>query len=255
MLQFSTTPLSIRKVWKTSYKLARARFIPLYFLIVLQYAWIFLPQMFYVNNDNLSVNSLQAHEWLFAIYYFISTLIGFFISALLIHQMGTFMQGSMSRFADSMRVAYRKFPTMLWAFVLTFLMALVGLVALVLPGIFLVVALFVTSPFIVLDNLTAVGAIKQSIRVTWGRWWRSFAVVVTAMFVPLVVIALFSIGVMLVGRFLHITRVEHAILANLLQLILTPIAGLYLVAVLVVQWHDLKVRYHNKQLIKSTIAS
>lgn len=68
-----------------------------------------------------------------------------------------------------------------------------GLLALVLPGIWIAVALSLTTPALVLERLTPVAALRRSFELVRGRWWKTAAVVLMAALVAFA--ALVVVGV------------------------------------------------------------
>ena len=72
-------------------------------------------------------------------------------------------------------------------------LVIAGLVALVLPGIWIAVALALTTPALVLERLTALAAIRRSYTLVQGRWWRTAAVVALSFLVAFAAVVVVSI--------------------------------------------------------------
>lgn len=71
------------------------------------------------------------------------------------------------------------FPRMLPAVLLAALGSLLGVLALILPGIYLAVRWYFVPQAVVVDgSRTALGPLRRSADVVKGSWWRTFAVVV-----------------------------------------------------------------------------
>jgi hypothetical protein len=63
------------------------------------------------------------------------------------------------------------------ASIIVLLLVVLGLLALVLPGIWIAVALSLTTPALVLERLTPLSAIRRSFTMVQGRWWQTAGVV------------------------------------------------------------------------------
>ena len=76
------------------------------------------------------------------------------------------------------------------AALLYFLAMAGGLILLVVPGIILSLSLSFAFIAIVLDDESALAALKRSHRLVWGNWWRTLAVVS----VPVVIVMILYLG-------------------------------------------------------------
>ena len=72
-------------------------------------------------------------------------------------------------------------------------LVLLGLLALVLPGIWIAVALALATPALMLERLTALAAIRRSFTMVQGRWWQTAAVVALSVLVILAALIVISI--------------------------------------------------------------
>jgi len=76
---------------------------------------------------------------------------------------------------------------------------LVGFLLLIVPGIILMVALWVAVPTIVVERQTAVAGFKRSMALTAGNRWRLFAIVVILILIGLIVSAATGLLVFVLG--------------------------------------------------------
>lgn len=67
----------------------------------------------------------------------------------------------------------RIFTAMLIMFVIYF----IGMILLVFPGIFAFVLLSMVEPLILFNNQKVWAALNGSLKLVWGNWWRTFAVI------------------------------------------------------------------------------
>lgn len=71
------------------------------------------------------------------------------------------------------------FPRMLPAVLLAAVGSLVGVLALILPGIYLAVRWYFVPQAVLVDgSTTALGPLRRSAEVVSGSWWRTFAVII-----------------------------------------------------------------------------
>jgi len=118
-----------------------------------------------------------------------------------------------------------------------------GLVLLVLPGLYLAVALMFAYPAMLFDGESALGSIRASWRLVRGNWWRTSMIVTVALFAIIVFYAIGSVvGVMIaqvagggdVGRVFLATSVIGALIGALF----TP----FMCAVSLAQYAELRLR-------------
>jgi hypothetical protein len=146
------------------------------------------------------------------------------------------------------RVGMERLPSMIGAFILIGLMVGVGLILLVIPGIYLWGIFQLTGFPLILDKERVGASLSQSRRLVKGHWWRASTIVtvVIIMAIVLEMILTFLAG-LLVGIFRWqphglLTLIQiFDILANSLVLTLPLAGGLAL-------YHDLKLRHEGGDL-------
>jgi hypothetical protein len=144
--------------------------------------------------------------------------------------------------ADLRRVLSLLVPSIAMV-LLSVLLIAVGLVLLVVPGLYLAVALLFAYPAMLLDGQSVTGAIRASLRLVRGNWWRTSLVLTVALFAVIVFYAVGSVvGLILsrlvgggdVGTVFLVTSVITALIGALF----TP----FMVALSLAQYDDLKLR-------------
>jgi hypothetical protein len=86
--------------------------------------------------------------------------------------------GSRPDWRESLGFAVRRLHSILWVTVLGSLLAIVGLVFCVIPGVYLYVAFAVAVPVLLTEGIKGRKALGRSRQLVKGRWWPTFAVVV-----------------------------------------------------------------------------
>jgi len=90
---------------------------------------------------------------------------------------------------DSLAVAKTKIWRIIVAFVIYMAAFSVGLVAFVIPGIFVAILLVFYAPLIIFDDVGIMDSFKESAGLVWGNWWRTVGVI----FVPGLIILFASL--------------------------------------------------------------
>ncbi len=132
-----------------------------------------------------------------------------------------------------------------------------GMLLLIIPGIFLLVSLYLFWPAIVVEGKGPIEALKRSHNLVRGNWWRT----VTVMTIPIVLlIAVYFAAAFVIGIVVGITSsggdaiavtttVEKTtLLVHLLQVPVNAVSLALFYAVLVVLYHDLKLRKEGGDL-------
>ena len=81
-----------------------------------------------------------------------------------------------------------KYAALLLSSILVFIITALGLVALVLPGIFLSIKLLYYEQAVLLNNKGAVEALRTSWNTTKGNWWRVFGLALSLALISLVIL-------------------------------------------------------------------
>lgn len=144
---------------------------------------------------------------------------------------------------ESLKFAGQKIGSLLWVALLTMIVILIGFLLLVIPGIYLSIALIVVVPCLMLEDARGLKALRRSRELVKGRWWRTFGIVILGLFViPIVLQTILGIifGLTLFANIDSVTMrlfVEHTI--NVIgSVVTTPFQA----AVLTVLYFDLRVR-------------
>jgi hypothetical protein len=124
------------------------------------------------------------------------------IGALMLRQRAVAL-GAASPLRAELAVALRRLPVILLSALLANLSVAVGLVLLIVPGVFLLVCDLVLMPVLLFEGAGPVAALRRSVRLMRGLWWQALTAVVMA-----------TLGFLMVG-----TLVFAAILAVIAALL------------------------------------
>jgi hypothetical protein len=102
------------------------------------------------------------------------------MNAVCIHALHTVAAGARPRVAEALPAALESFAPIFFAVVLMGLGIALGLVLLVLPGVYLAVRWYFTPQAVVIEGARSTGALTRSWDLVSGSWWRTFGLIVMA---------------------------------------------------------------------------
>ena len=153
-----------------------------------------------------------------------------------------------SRWQDSLRFVWNRFPSVLWVTFLAWVLAALALLLLVVPGVYLWLCWLVALPVVLLEDRRGRGALKRSRQLVRGRWWPTFGTYLLAILLAAIVQSVLT-GVLsalvLAG---HPSRgasiLINAVAAVISALLVTPFTA----SVITVIYFDLRVRHEGYDL-------
>lgn len=93
---------------------------------------------------------------------------------------------------QALSFGFGKVGSIIGASLLFGLAVMIGMVLLVIPGVILMTSLFFYGYLIILEDRTAVAALKESHRLVWGNWWRT----ATVFFIGGII---YAVGMLVIG--------------------------------------------------------
>jgi hypothetical protein len=125
--------------------------------------------------------------------YALSLIVTLSLWAALILRQRAIAQGAPVSMQAELSAAVRGLPWLVLLTILNVVAISIGTVLLVIPGVYLLVALWIAVPVLVLEGTGPIDAIKSSLRLTRGNWWRTFAIflVMLAIYVVFAILGLF----------------------------------------------------------------
>ncbi len=172
--------------------------------------------------------------------------LSFWFYGALIYRIDDIAQGGDASFSEALGIGLKKFPVMLFAVVLYSIAVLLGIIALIIPGLILSLSLFFYAYFIVLEDKSAYQSLKASHKLVWKDWWRTAGVFTVPGVIAL--IAVFGLGA--VAGFLEVFDSDNYISYGF-EAIFNLLSGIfyqYFYVLGYVQYHDLKLRKTGSDL-------
>ena len=149
--------------------------------------------------------------------------------------------GEQAGVAESLRYALGRLLPLIIAYFLVVIIVVLGLLALIIPGIWLAVKLSMVFPAVVFEREGPFGAIGRSWSLTSGNWWRVFATLLVVFLITTVLQLVLS-GVV-VGLFgAGASELAVAIVLTLVNLLTLAVTYPLWASVTSVVYYDLRVR-------------
>jgi hypothetical protein len=169
--------------------------------------------------------------------------------AAVVYRLGAVAELHKASAGEALSRGFRCALPLIGAAILYFLAMAGGLILLIIPGIILSLSLSFAFIAIVLDGETALASLKRSHRLVWGNWWRTLAVVS----VPVVIVMILYLGLGIAfGATLVMSDGKPAsdvlITANLIEAAIGGITAPLIYAIMIAQYHDLKLRKEGHDL-------
>ncbi len=190
-----TEPRGIPGVLKNGWLLFKAAFSSLWMLAL---AAGLLNSWFGVYSD-LHPGVLEGESFGMLALSFVSTLLGMLLTMIMLRRLDNIARGLLADLDDEFNVAMRTFLPFLLSSLLYFLACMIGLVVLIIPGIYVGVAFGFYSMYLVLEGRGPIESLAASFRLVEGQWWYAFGfmvmlivaavVTITALVVPAAVVA------------------------------------------------------------------
>ncbi len=169
-----------------------AIFIPAFFFAVLGSFTSILFGSVPEPTETIS-REIVAYLIFFMIWFAILTLVGIFLTSVIIRMVYGMTTGKASLF-ESAKIAVLKYPTLLISCIICFFVVCFGFFALIIPGIFLSIKFLYYQYAILLDDEGVINSLKKSWKITDGNWWTTLFILT---FFSLLSIAIFFMSAIL----------------------------------------------------------
>lgn len=166
-----------------------------------------------------------------------------YVNSAVLHLVGTLARGRPGDPLGSLGATLRRMPHLLVGGLLYFCALWLGLLLLVLPGLWVAVALSFFVQAVLFDDHDGVRALGASLRLVRGRWWRTLALYLLVTVAMLLALLVAGLAVGLVGGMIGWIAGGRLPLVELMfGSAIGSILGLAVDSVLVAYYHDLALR-------------
>jgi len=149
--------------------------------------------------------------------------------------------GRAAGWRESLGFGLRKVLPLIAVAILTGLAVMVGLLALILPGLYVGVRLYLASPALVVEDESATGALGRSWKLVKDRWWSTFGTILVSGLI-IFVLGLLVGGLLTIPAQLGDSSLVGAILNTVGQILSNAVTIPLQAAVLTILYFDLRVR-------------
>jgi hypothetical protein len=166
----------------------------------------------------------------------------------LLARLTAFTRGDESSFGSAIAAGLRHLPGMVLATILMTLALVAGLIALIIPGLYVGGRLQLWMIVMFAEDASALDSLSRSWQLTRKRWWRAAGIFTIALILVYVLELAFGIIAGIVVALTHVDQIDQMIITQLFtvasNVIVTPLfAGLFLA-----MYHDFKLRSEGGDL-------
>ncbi len=156
---------------------------------------------------------------------------------------GTAYLGGVPEWRSSLTFVAQRLHSVLWVSFLSTLFMLLGIVACIVPGVWLYASYAVVLPALLTEDARGMEALRRSFHLVKGRWWPTFGLLVLSVIMAGIVgqiIGLIATGLTFtpVGDSFVATLVLNALASTVASVLTTPVVA----AIVSVLYFDLRVR-------------
>ena len=158
------------------------------------YFYFHAPKLACVPEAEMPFPAPPEHFWLFSI---LVTLVSVFLCSIICKMVYDAVKSNVS-LSEAINLSARKFIFILIASILWCLIVGIGLVALIIPGIFLSIKFIFITYAILLDDEKIINSFRKSWQITKGNWWRAFGLFLIFI-IPIVILSAIAMEVATIG--------------------------------------------------------
>lgn len=237
MYQIKEVPLTISGILKDSWKLYKNTLfylLPWSFILSLVHV---IPYFFGLIGFYQYSHGHLSFSWRGLFIYVALLIVESFFVAVIIYSLQLLATQQKLNYSEVFNLARKRFLNLYFALIIYFLAVNVGMILLVIPGIFLATILSMFLPFIILEGQDIYDAFVNSFKLVWGAWWQTFLVFLVPLMLSYLARSIIKYTPWVGGDWLH-----------LVDIVVLMLMAPYFYSALLIQFHNLK---YIKSLPKS----
>ncbi|MBU0744694.1 MAG: hypothetical protein KKE11_04935 [Gammaproteobacteria bacterium] len=176
---FSNKQSNLKEIWISSLRLYHKAFSQIWYLGVLAGMLTTISILLNVlyRDKGISLKILSFGSPL------LISLVTVYLTSLILFNANNINNNQIVSLKNSLAYINKRFiKVVISVFILYFLYSF-GLIAFILPGIFLFILFSMVQPLTLLDSNGIIESFKNSHKIVWGNWWRTFAILMPLMFI------------------------------------------------------------------------
>lgn len=249
MFQFAAQPLSIYQLYTDAYKLLKESVNKIWFLVVGAFVVFtglrfFLASMIPTIPTNVYIHAMPPKDiqHLFYVGALLVVFISFFYFLLLLQRISDSVINPDYSFLNSAKIFFHSALKVFLAVFLSIIISLVCIFPFIIPGAAMVIFLSMVLPLVLFDHQGIFQSIKESFKLVWLSWWRTFAIFGLIQLIKLVMIGLLFLLKILFGAALPFISIMIDSVFQLVSVLIMCFSA----ALFLVQFNDLKLRQKRR---------
>jgi hypothetical protein len=143
---------------------------------------------------------------------------------------------------SAIAVGLRRLPTVVLGGVINGLAVTIGLILLIIPGVYFFGKMPLWMAAVFVDDVGAMEGLRRSWRLTRGRWWRGAAIITVAVIMIYVFALAFGLLATAITALAHLSLTGSQVLSQLFQVASNMIVLPMFASILILMYHDFKLR-------------
>lgn len=164
------------------------------------------------------------HDLRWWLAYLCGGVVQIFLWAALLQRQRSVARGERSSMRTELTLALRRLPAMVGMGALIVLAVAGGTLCLVVPGVYLIVAFSMAQPALVLEGRSPVDAMKFSLQLVRGSWWRTCLIFLVAL---VIVIVLYVLAMVVLGVLYQFMRRADVAILGAAAVVLISALGVF----------------------------
>jgi hypothetical protein len=240
MPQLPTQPVSIGRIFLTSLHSWPTVFKKTWLLSLLLFIWLALPFLFQPSlntYDPFALAKQIEEKWWWAIIYLLGFMV-FYVAAF--YRTGKVLNQQPSSFGGALSIGLKRLWVMILAFIFCGVTLAIGYMALLIPGLVMMLIFMCYFPLIIMDNLNPITAYKDCFRLVWGNWWRTFFIIAP----PTLLFSLLTGALDVEGiKLIHSLQNQTWLIISVIEIVVSATYFTFYTILLAVLLRDLKLRH------------
>ncbi|HEX6550322.1 MAG TPA: hypothetical protein VF117_06585, partial [Gammaproteobacteria bacterium] len=171
-------------------------------------------------------------------------LAGILLQGILLSRLDNFVQRGVTDFRGEWRRALHTWLPLFVGMIVLVGALIVGYVLLIVPGVILTVSLSFFQFCVVLDRQGPIEGLNRSHTLVWGNWWRTFLVLILMLLIiVLIAVVLMAPFAVMMGYHPGADTGRSLLIQGVMQMVAEAILTPFVLAIMYVQYHDLKLRH------------
>lgn len=247
MFEFPENPMSIRQCWESAEKLWKFLIPTIQVTAIISVIWWVLPYfiLLRLNTSQIHIiNRIIVENILFVPIYFLGIL---YLIAMIYNQAKFAIRGEKPTLSHLLLLSAKGLLKLIPALLIALILAAGGYILLIVPGIYVTLALIIYYPAIIIDDMDPVTAMRHVLELIKNHWWFTFGVIgipVLAFWGIVIVIEHYTIGVGM-NAINNTVSLKIWFLHHIVRIIFSAFFYPLLVSLIITQFHNLKLIYQQ----------